>query len=106
MFGATLSLEAAGLADLPKDILVPGVAVFSRRAMPLAAWTNALEIAGAWAHALAAGHAGGEPLKHCAAGLASAAGRGRRSQALMPPLSLPLDPAPRQASKRMSTAPA
>ena len=47
MFGATLSLEAAGLADLPKDILVPGVAVFSRRAMPLAAWTNALEIAGA-----------------------------------------------------------
>ncbi|KIZ00213.1 hypothetical protein MNEG_7749 [Monoraphidium neglectum] len=46
MFGATMSLASAGLADLPRDILVPGVAVFSRRAMPLAAWTNGLEIAG------------------------------------------------------------
>ncbi|KAI8473792.1 MAG: PsaB RNA binding protein [Monoraphidium minutum] len=46
MFGASMSLSSAGLADLPRDILVPGVAVFSRRAMPLAAWTNGLEIAG------------------------------------------------------------
>lgn len=44
-FGASMSLGPAGLADLPRDILVPGVAVFSRRAMPLAAWTNGLEIA-------------------------------------------------------------
>jgi hypothetical protein len=46
LFGSSLSLAAAGLADLPKDVLVPGVAVFSRRALPLAAWTNGLEIAG------------------------------------------------------------
>jgi hypothetical protein len=46
LFGSSLSLSAAGLADLPKDVLVPGVAVFSRRALPLAAWTNGLEIAG------------------------------------------------------------
>jgi hypothetical protein len=52
MFGATMSLASAGLADLPRDILVPGVAVFSRRAMPLAAWTNGLEIAGDPGHAL------------------------------------------------------
>ncbi|GBF94646.1 hypothetical protein Rsub_07382 [Raphidocelis subcapitata] len=45
MFGAAMDLDCAGLADLPRDILVPGVAVFSRRAMPLAAWTNGLEIA-------------------------------------------------------------
>jgi len=49
MFGAGMALGSAGLADLPRDILVPGVAVFSRRAMPLAAWTNGLEIAGACA---------------------------------------------------------
>lgn len=47
MFGAAMDLKSAGLADLPRDILVPGVAVFSRRATPLAAWTNGLEIAGA-----------------------------------------------------------
>jgi hypothetical protein len=46
LFGASLSLSAAGLKDLPRDVLVPGVAVFSRRATPLAAWTNGLEIAG------------------------------------------------------------
>lgn len=45
MFGAAMDLESAGLKDLPRDILVPGVAVFSRRATPLAAWTNGLEIA-------------------------------------------------------------
>ncbi|MEW5300117.1 MAG: hypothetical protein WDW36_003071 [Sanguina aurantia] len=46
LFGASFSLDTAGVADLPKDILIPGVAVFSRRALPLAAWTNGLEIAG------------------------------------------------------------
>eukprot|EP00879_Flechtneria_rotunda_P011361 GHRR01011866.1.p1 GENE.GHRR01011866.1~~GHRR01011866.1.p1 ORF type:complete len:288 (+),score=48.00 GHRR01011866.1:247-1110(+) len=46
MFGSTFNLEAAGLGDLPSDILVPGVAVFSRRSLPLAAWTNGLEISG------------------------------------------------------------
>lgn len=45
LFGSTFSLESAGVSDLPKDILIPGVAVFSRRALPLAAWTNGLEIA-------------------------------------------------------------
>jgi hypothetical protein len=38
-------LGTVGLADLPADILIPGVVVFSRRALPLAAWTNGLEIA-------------------------------------------------------------
>ena len=33
------------MADLPKDMLIPGVAVFSRRSLPLAAWTNGLDIA-------------------------------------------------------------
>lgn len=46
MFGSAFDLNAAGLGDLPSDILVPGVAVFSRRSLPLAAWTNGLEIAG------------------------------------------------------------
>lgn len=46
MFGASFDLGAAGLADLRGDTLVPGVAVFSRRSAPLAAWTNGLEIAG------------------------------------------------------------
>lgn len=46
MFGAALP-AAAALAAVPDDgALVPGVAVFSRRALPLAAWTNGLEIAG------------------------------------------------------------
>lgn len=45
MFGASFSLSAAGVADLPRNILIPGVAVFSRRALPLAAWTNGLDIA-------------------------------------------------------------
>jgi hypothetical protein len=48
MFGSSFNLAAAGLGDLPSDILVPGVAVFSRRALPLAAWTNGLEISGVW----------------------------------------------------------
>jgi len=46
LFGGSFSLDAAGLGDLRGDTLVPGVAVFSRRALPLAAWTNGLEIAG------------------------------------------------------------
>eukprot|EP00882_Tetradesmus_deserticola_P006731 GHRQ01007084.1.p1 GENE.GHRQ01007084.1~~GHRQ01007084.1.p1 ORF type:complete len:356 (+),score=158.32 GHRQ01007084.1:166-1233(+) len=46
MFGSSFNLAAAGLGDLPSDVLVPGVAVFSRRALPLAAWTNGLEISG------------------------------------------------------------
>ena len=76
MFGATFSLGTAGVADLPRDMLIPGqyniggegpaydgkhwkpfvnlkrcfvalvgVAVFSRRSLPLAAWTNGLDIA-------------------------------------------------------------
>jgi hypothetical protein len=45
MFGSTFSLASAGLSDLPSDVLVPGVAVFSRRSLPMAAWTNGLEIA-------------------------------------------------------------
>eukprot|EP00878_Enallax_costatus_P024600 GHUV01026265.1.p1 GENE.GHUV01026265.1~~GHUV01026265.1.p1 ORF type:complete len:278 (+),score=69.97 GHUV01026265.1:167-1000(+) len=46
MFGSSFGLAAAGLGDLPADLLVPGVAVFSRRSLPLAAWTNGLEISG------------------------------------------------------------
>ena len=43
MFGSALpTLERLGLSE---DALVPGVAVFSRRASPLAAWTNGLELA-------------------------------------------------------------
>jgi hypothetical protein len=45
MFGASLSLPSVGCADYTRDRLIPGVAVFSRRALPLAAWTNGLEIA-------------------------------------------------------------
>ena len=44
-FGSTFSMEAAGCADMDMDTLIPGVAVFSRRAKPLAAWTNSLELA-------------------------------------------------------------
>lgn len=44
-FGATFSLAAAGCADMKPDTLIPGVAVFSRRSVPLAAWTNSLELA-------------------------------------------------------------
>lgn len=45
IFGSSFSLEVAGCDDFPPDLLVPGVVVFSRRALPLAAWTNGLEIA-------------------------------------------------------------
>ncbi|PRW45127.1 RNA binding [Chlorella sorokiniana] len=43
-FGATLDLKAVG-QPLGPDTLVPGVAVYSRRADPLAAWTNGLDLA-------------------------------------------------------------
>ena len=46
LFGSSVSLDSLGLSGLPADELIPGVAVFSRRSMPLAAWTNGLEIAG------------------------------------------------------------
>lgn len=45
IFGSAFSLKTAGCAEFPPDILIPGVVVFSRRALPLAAWTNGLEIA-------------------------------------------------------------
>lgn len=45
MFGSTLNLDAIGLATLPPDTMIPGVAVASSRATPLAAWTSALELA-------------------------------------------------------------
>ncbi|KAL6760686.1 PsaB RNA binding protein [Haematococcus lacustris] len=41
MFGSTFDLTTAGAGSLPPDILIPG----NRRALPLAAWTNGLEIA-------------------------------------------------------------
>ncbi|KAK3252485.1 TGF-beta-activated kinase 1 and MAP3K7-binding protein 2 [Cymbomonas tetramitiformis] len=44
-FGEFLSIKSLKL-DLPPETLIPGVAVFSRRALPLAAWTNGLELAG------------------------------------------------------------
>ena len=40
VFGEAFSLDLVGLSDLPGDTAIPGVAVFSRRAMPLAAWTR------------------------------------------------------------------
>ncbi|CAD7699832.1 unnamed protein product [Ostreobium quekettii] len=44
-FGATISLSDVGLSGLPDDTLIPGVSLYSRRAEPLAAWMNGLEIA-------------------------------------------------------------
>ncbi|KAL2651059.1 hypothetical protein R1flu_019187 [Riccia fluitans] len=43
-FGSSLDLETMGI-DLPPDAMIPGIAVASSRATPLAAWTNALELA-------------------------------------------------------------
>ena len=43
-FGSTLDVEGLGL-DVTDETLVPGVAVYSRRADPMAAWTNGLELA-------------------------------------------------------------
>mmetsp|Transcript_16944 Transcript_16944/g.47293 ORF Transcript_16944/g.47293 Transcript_16944/m.47293 type:complete len:376 (-) Transcript_16944:86-1213(-) len=44
-FGATFSLQEVGCQDMDPDTLIPGVAVFSQRSLPLAAWTNSLELA-------------------------------------------------------------
>jgi hypothetical protein len=41
-FGGLIPTDSLGLSE---ETLIPGVAVFSRRAKPLAAWTNGLEIA-------------------------------------------------------------
>lgn len=35
-----MRLDVVGLAALAEDTLIPGVAVFSRRSVPLAAWTR------------------------------------------------------------------
>jgi len=43
-FGSTLDTASLGL-DVNDETLVPGVAVYSRRANPMAAWTNGLELA-------------------------------------------------------------
>lgn len=43
-FGSSLDLQQLGL-ETSDDALIPGVTVYSRRADPLAAWTNGLELA-------------------------------------------------------------
>ena len=43
-FGSVLDLGSVGL-DVNDETLIPGVAIYSRRAAPLAAWTNGLELA-------------------------------------------------------------
>lgn len=43
-FGSSFSLETLGI-NLPPNAVIPGVAVASTRATPLAAWTNTLELA-------------------------------------------------------------
>lgn len=43
-FGSIVDPKTVGLS-LTEDSLIPGVAVYSRRAAPLAAWTNGLELA-------------------------------------------------------------
>ncbi|KAK9813581.1 hypothetical protein WJX73_008462 [Symbiochloris irregularis] len=45
IFGANISLDSIGLGDLSEETLVPGVAVYSRRAQPMAAWTAGFEVA-------------------------------------------------------------
>lgn len=45
IFGETFSLAAVGAPDLQGDTLIPGVAVYSRRAEALAAWTSGVELA-------------------------------------------------------------
>eukprot|EP01023_Acetabularia_acetabulum_P012919 TRINITY_DN1610_c0_g1_i2.p1 TRINITY_DN1610_c0_g1~~TRINITY_DN1610_c0_g1_i2.p1 ORF type:complete len:387 (+),score=52.04 TRINITY_DN1610_c0_g1_i2:50-1162(+) len=45
-FGKNLDLAQIRCSDMSEDTEIPGVTVFSRRALPLAAWTNGLEIAG------------------------------------------------------------
>jgi len=43
-FGSGVDIDNLGL-DINDDTLIPGVAVYSRRAAPMAAWTNGLELA-------------------------------------------------------------
>jgi hypothetical protein len=43
-FGSVLDVQSLGL-DVNDETLIPGVAIYSRRANPLAAWTNGLELA-------------------------------------------------------------
>jgi len=43
-FGSSVDVAQLGL-DVNDDTLVPGVAVYSRRANPMAGWTNGLELA-------------------------------------------------------------
>jgi hypothetical protein len=43
-FGCVLDVESLGL-EVNDETLIPGVAIYSRRANPLAAWTNGLELA-------------------------------------------------------------
>lgn len=45
IFGDTFPLAAAGADGLAPDALVPGIAVFSRRAEALAAWTSGVQLA-------------------------------------------------------------
>ena len=45
-FGEVFSLALAGMGGLPADTVVPGVAVWSRRAPALAAWTAGYDLAG------------------------------------------------------------
>ncbi len=51
IFGDSFPLRAVGAAGLPADTLIPGVAVFSRRAEALAAWTSGVELAAVFADA-------------------------------------------------------
>lgn len=43
--GARFDLGVVGAGNMPQEALIPGLCVFSRRALPLAAWTNGLELA-------------------------------------------------------------
>ena len=43
VFGSSLDLTAGGLQDLPPDTLIPGIAVASTRATPLAGETHLKE---------------------------------------------------------------
>lgn len=44
-FGRVLDVDSLNIDDVNDDTLIPGVAIYSRRANPLAAWTNGLELA-------------------------------------------------------------
>ena len=44
IFGEAFDLGVVGLSDLAPDTAIPGVAVFSRRSIPLAAWTRCASV--------------------------------------------------------------